>query len=133
MFATTVESNRLVRHSAVGPITSVSVADAFLRWFDSPDFEPATPVLWDCRDQRIDTTLPELAHLYRRTIGRTPQRRARGSRSAILVSGALSAAALGVIPQSDRYVAEFRIFQNEAAALAWLGVTDERSGPGPGG
>lgn len=112
----------LVKHVAIGQVTVDSIVSAALRWLQAPDFDPATPVLWDMRGQFIDASLNDLAGVQARVRARTDKRRAPGTRSAIIVDSTVSAVAMRMFENEPGVVTATRIFRDEASALAWLGV-----------
>lgn len=132
MFSTAVDPAGLVRHVAIGPITANSAAATWHRWLDDPRFDPALPVLWDCRGQFIHASLAELRRLGELTIATRSERRSLGSRTAILVAHALTRAVVQEIPDAAEYAARIEVFTDEDAAYRWLGVARSDTTPADG-
>jgi hypothetical protein len=126
MFETKILPGILTRHTAVGEIGLTAISRAHVGWFEDPNFNPDTPVLWDCRNQFLNISLVELADLHKYTLVNTDSRRSPGSRSAILVSYEISKSALeATIVKNTHVIATFKAFTEESEALDWLGLAQK--------
>ena len=135
MFQTRVVDGLLVVHRAITAITIDSVLQATRRWFEDHRFDPALPVLWDCRNQFIHASLADLATIHEHLDGYRSLNlhRRRGSRSAVLVSNLTSAAALSVLEDNHHLMPDIRVFHDADEAHGWLGVPSPPLDPADSG
>lgn len=112
---------KLVIHTAAGRTDLPEITRAMTAWYDSADFDPDLPVLWDLRAATFERPAEDLVAAWSESNRTVINARRPGRKTAwVMPDPEIAAFAVELLTRSD-FLHRVRIFHGDMeAATSWL-------------
>jgi len=113
-------TSTLVIHTAEGGTDLTQITEATTRWYQSADFDPALPVLWDLRNATLEPPREDLTAWSEENRAMINARRSGRKTAWVLPDPETAEFAVDLLTRSD-FQHRVRIFHDDMeAAISWL-------------